>query len=499
MRKISTYVVIFIALFCCIPTAFSQAILVSNFEKAKVPNQPPGWVVTNTNNANWQSLSAIGYDGNEYAGNKCMYLEKSYYGDKADAWLISPEFFMEAGKKYSISFYYKNQSYLENQLQLTLGSDTLPASQTEIIWNNKFKTDYYSKGQINYTAKETGIKHLGFHAVTKETYTYLYLDQVTVEPVTCFEPLQVSYKNITTSGVSFNWSNNNNTGPVYEYGINTVAEAPATKLYTDSNSVDLSSLNPATKYYFFVRSMCAKHEKSKWSVTQFSTAYDTAGIATLECGTKVSNNFVAIQGLYMQPFCEQTYFGIESFHKFIPQVSGMYTLRVYSVNIGQTMSFSYKEAALGAGPDGFTCIGAANDFGGKFTFGPLEAGKEYLILEKAKAAPGWPSSYKYGIDCISAFSANNVNLSSLTANTKNVQVFPNPVTDKFTVTLNNTVATKYKISVIDINGNNVKNVTTNLITGKNQVIINAADLHAGMYMLKIETATSSEYHKIIKQ
>ena len=42
-------------------------------------------------------------------------------------------------------------------------------------------------------------------------------------------------------------------------------------------------------------------------------------------------------------------------------------------------------------------------------------------------------------------------------------------------------------------------LTTNLITGKNQVIINAADLHAGMYMLKIETATSSEYHKIIKQ
>ena len=29
--------------------------------------------------------------------------------------------------------------------QVTLGNDTLPASQTEIIWENAFKEDFYTK------------------------------------------------------------------------------------------------------------------------------------------------------------------------------------------------------------------------------------------------------------------------------------------------------------------------------------------------------------------
>ena len=38
-----------------------------------------------------------------------MYLAKSFYGDQSDAWLISPAFQIEAGKKYSqLSFIESN-------------------------------------------------------------------------------------------------------------------------------------------------------------------------------------------------------------------------------------------------------------------------------------------------------------------------------------------------------------------------------------------------------
>lgn len=485
----------FAAIFLYSGKTFSQAIMSSNFEQAKVPNPPPGWVIKNTNNANWQSLSAVGYDGNEYNGNKCMYLANSYYGDQSDAWLISPEFYMEAGKKYSISFFYKNQVSNLNQLQVTLGSDTLPASQTEIIWDNRFRTDYYSKGQINYIAKETGIKHLGFHATTARTYTYMYLDKVAVEQVSCFEPLQLQVSNIGVNSISLKWKAG--VAPLYEYGINSVMEPPTQTSYIDSSSINLSNLTAATHYYFFIRSVCSKTEKSKWAMQEFSTAYDTAGIESILCGTKFSNVFLATQGLYLQPICQETYFGLEFFHKFTPRVSGEYNLHVYSVNIGQTMAFAYKDASLGAGPNDWICIGSANDRG-KLKFGPLEAGKEYLILEKARAAVGLPSSYKYAIDCITS-AVNSVVATNINVAGNNIKVFPNPAKDKFTVTLNETKSAKYKISIVGMNGNTIKAITTNIVAGYNQLTIDATNLRAGIYILKIETPTGTQYQKVVKQ
>ncbi|HRH61273.1 MAG TPA: hypothetical protein PL045_11915, partial [Chitinophagaceae bacterium] len=79
---------IFIAA-CIMLTACSsllaQRIFYSGFEDATEPFPPPGWAVTHTGNANWQSLLAYIGGGNQYEGHYCMYLANSFYNDKSDA------------------------------------------------------------------------------------------------------------------------------------------------------------------------------------------------------------------------------------------------------------------------------------------------------------------------------------------------------------------------------------------------------------------------------
>ncbi|MEP6845432.1 MAG: T9SS type A sorting domain-containing protein [Panacibacter sp.] len=378
---------------------FGQVLIHSGFENAQVPDPPAGWSVSNTGNANWKSLKNFMGSGNAFKGQKCMFLDGSYYGDQSDAWLYTPTFQMEAGKKYSISFYYKNQVNGSNTMKVSLGSDATPSSQTEIVWDKKFDDILYSKGQINYTATETGIKVVSFHCITPKTTVYIYIDEVTIKEVSCFEPLNIEVKNIATGSADFSWD------PVaetqgYIYGISDTLVPPTNTRAIANNKVTISGLKTAKKYYLYVRSACSPGRASDWAIKEFATAYDASSIERLMCGERISKSFQATFGLYLDKYCGSIYLSREFFHKFTPATSGYYNLDVFSVNTGQYMKFMYKEASAGAGPNGWKCIiSDVGDFGGKASFGPLEAGKEYIIMEKARAAVSFPSSYSYAIEC----------------------------------------------------------------------------------------------------
>lgn len=377
----------------------AQNSIYSGFENAPVPAPPPGWKVENTGHAKWQSLKNTGEGGNAYAGLKCMYLANSFFGDQSDAWLISPAMQVEAGKKYSISFYYKNQVDNANRLEVTIGNDTTAASQTVVIWKNKFTTTYYTEAQINYTATETGTKYFALHCTTPTTYTYLYVDNFLAREVSTFESPDLQISEVTTTSAHASWKRIG-AAAQYLYGYSETMSPPANPMTTSSTDAILTGLQPATKYYLYVKTLGKNGIYSSWAIKQFSSAYDTANIETLACGERIHNGFKAIDGLYLNVICEKIYFGKEFFHKFIPSQSGYYNFNVIAVNTGQTMEFAYKDASLGAGPEDWNCIGSGfGDFGGKATFGPLVAGKEYLILEKPLASPGYPSSYMYQVEC----------------------------------------------------------------------------------------------------
>lgn len=403
--------------------ADAQLMLTENFESSREPRPPAGWSIE-SNSGTWKSLFADPGFGNQYEGSYCMYFDYTTGSAPMDGWLISPSFNLSTGKKYSISFYYKNQSSLNNKLEVTIGKGKNSASQTEVLWDRTIATGIYSKAQINYIATDSGKFNLGFHITTKNLLTYLYLDLVEIKEVNTFPPLNIRIQNENMSFVDASWTKQEDV--VYEYSVNDRPVPPVNYERTALNYTRLTPLEAKKRYYFFVRSV-SNAGKSDWVMERFTTAYDINTIEVLDCNKKFNNNsFIAGDGLYLDKYCGEEFYSREFFHRFIPTTSGMYNLNVYSVNTGQLMAFLYKEASLGAGPNDWKCIGSANGEA-KFGFGPLEAGKEYLIMDKARAAPGFPSSYQMGIECLAPAPANDECINALEISTQPFGRNCNPV------------------------------------------------------------------------
>lgn len=123
-------------------------------------------------------------------------------------------------------------------------------------------------------------------------------------PPTCIAPTGVVVSSITTTSATISW-NASVTAPSngYEYYLSTSNTAPlASNVATGAvgagiTTVDLSSLNTATAYYVWVRSVCSSSDSSAWSgmttfttlcnaVTDFSENFDAA-IAFPACWARV--------------------------------------------------------------------------------------------------------------------------------------------------------------------------------------------------------------------
>lgn len=413
-QRFAAFGFLFICIFLSFGPVSSQVVLNENFESSIEPNPPAGWVIEK-NSGIWKSLFADPGFGNQYEGSYCMYFDYTSGSAPMDGWLISPSFNLTTGKKYSISFYYKNQTAQNNRIEVTLGQGNTSEDQTQVLLERTLATGIYTKEQINYIATGSGSFNLGFHLTTKNLLTYLYLDLIEIKEVNTFPPQNIRILNENTNFVDASWAKQEDV--VYEYSVNDKPVPPVRYERTALNYARLTPLEAKKKYYLFVRSV-SEAGKSDWSMERFTTAYDINTIDVLNCNQKFNNNsFIAGDGLYLKKYCDDEFYSREFFHRFTPTATGMYNLNCYSVNTGQSISFLYKEASLGAGPNDWKCIGLA--FGeSKFKFGPLEAGKEYLIMDKARAAPGFPSSYQMGIECLNPAPANDDCTNALQVNTQ---------------------------------------------------------------------------------
>ncbi|MEO8711757.1 MAG: T9SS type A sorting domain-containing protein [Parafilimonas sp.] len=345
---------------------------------------------------------------NSYKGDVCAYVTTDSYNENADCWLITDKIHFKAGKKYSISFYYKCQTNQDNQLQVSIGKNVI-ASEGEIVWDKSFHNDSYLKGQVNYTASVSGNETVAFHCVTAPTMqTYLYLDEITVAEVTCFEPLNISFTNTTSTSITAGWDKVDGAA-YYEYSVlgkDTTVPRNIKKAY--NNTVSLTGLEPASTNYFYVRSRCSDTDSSSWATAKYNTNYDCSTFANLNCGEYFQRTYRGSTGLYPVSLCGGNINGPEFFHKFTPSQSGYYKLDCFSSGgNGVPMSFSYKSSSYGCGNDNWNCIGIMFDFS-TAVFGPLNAGEEYIIMEKsALEAGGLPSNYNFEIECYTPPPAND--------------------------------------------------------------------------------------------
>jgi endoglucanase len=81
-----------------------------------------------------------------------------------------------------------------------------------------------------------------------------------------------------------------------------------------------------------------------------------------------------------------------------------------------------------------------------------------------------------------------------------LQVFPNPITDRFMLKLNNQLSGKMKVEIYDMKGAVVKQFSVSKpAAGVSQSYLSIGDLQAGQYILKVTLNDYSETKQLIKQ
>lgn len=93
----------------------------------------------------------------------------------------------------------------------------------------------------------------------------------------------------------------------------------------------------------------------------------------------------------------------------------------------------------------------------------------------------------------------NVTLTSVDKNiTNNLKVAPNPISDKIDVYFNSNISESVIIEIIDLQGENVYNMTKVVSEGENYINISNLNINTGVYLLKITSSIGTSTAKIIK-
>lgn len=139
------------------------------------------WTIVDGNDdgVTWE---AYGYSG--YSSSACVKFTGTSVadGEVANDWLISPEFEMQAGYVYEISFYGKSYSWGKtNSIEVFAGNGASVEAMTIKIGSKEFTYGYsFSEYKIKYTAPVSGSYNIGIKVVGEENLGVFYFDQFTV-------------------------------------------------------------------------------------------------------------------------------------------------------------------------------------------------------------------------------------------------------------------------------------------------------------------------------
>ena len=165
-----------------------------------------------------------------------------------------------------------------------------------------------------------------------------------------------------------------------------------------------------------------------------------------------------------------------------------FTAKATDPDKGQTLTFSLINGPAGA---------KINVTSGKFTWTPTTAGSyTFKVRVTDNGSPALFDEEQITVTVTNAFAANAAEAQSLTVQTKAATLYPNPVVDKFYITLNAPVD-QITIRIISING---AVISTNQyhVGGKNKLELDASQLQRGIYMVELQTEQETQTLRFIK-
>ncbi|MBL7783882.1 MAG: T9SS type A sorting domain-containing protein [Saprospiraceae bacterium] len=220
-----------------------------------------------------------------------------------------------------------------------------------------------------------------------------YIADIVCEvPEVCFPVEEVNVFNLTSTSANFSWPAV--FGAIgYEWElVNGFTGVTVGTNIVLGTSVQIPNLLEANLYTFRVRTICDLPTESNWFSAPFYTPINCSNKPLLACGPTTTSGPISATGpgIWQTNACGNTTPtpGKERIFRFIAPHTRMYTFQAINGNSpgNSYVTYAYKEASQGCGPFDWNCIGSflVSVSGISTTFGPLVAGKEYLILFDAE-------------------------------------------------------------------------------------------------------------------
>ena len=253
---------------------------------------------------NWSRISAsefpqVSHDAYAYKeGESFGYQGNSvkFYGVNEQI-LVLPEFDASLNDLF-ISFHYRNRDctmelgYVASDGVTFTAIETLP-NQTG-YGEFPFEKDLYS---ISGDASKLAIRYSNAAASSQA-----WVDNVSVDYMTCSQPLSLTVSDITATGAHISWAaSERGTEAHYQYIKRIWDEsdpnwASATLISSSVLELDLTSLTPNKDYEFYLRSYCSPSDQSTPVKVEFKTATADIVFADVASATDNEIRLAAIEG-----------------------------------------------------------------------------------------------------------------------------------------------------------------------------------------------------------
>lgn len=205
------------------------------------------------------------YSSYAHSGNNTLQFWKYNSTSYPDQYAILPQMQNISGLR--VRFYGRDNSTASS---IIVGVMTNPddASTFQAIETCNTEGTSYKKFKVNLDSYTGDNGYIAFK--TGSTPCYVYVDDVTVEPIPdCEEPEGLDAENIEAHAATFTWSDSGNPSAwqIYVSTDNVMpAEPVAANLHNvNSKPATISGLAPETDYYAWVRSNCGSSDYSPWS------------------------------------------------------------------------------------------------------------------------------------------------------------------------------------------------------------------------------------------
>ncbi len=243
-------------------SGYSQVTSLSEgFEGSTFP--PDGWEVKGTLPSKWQKSTTSTNSGTQSA-------EHSYAANGCSNFLITPQISAESGTV--LSFYTKiSSAYFASNSILTIEVSTQTTDTTNFTSVQTIPlTDIFTLHQVDLSAYDGQNIYVAFH-LTDDDGAYVFVDDVSLNIVTCPTPNSIVTNFTTTTGtITFNGPSSNYD---FEYALSDETWNE-NNISSETSPISLSGLQSGKNYKYRLRSNCGADDVSDWVEGTFATACD---------------------------------------------------------------------------------------------------------------------------------------------------------------------------------------------------------------------------------